>query len=78
MKIFPGYGLSTLATLASRSRERTPSPTESGPDDASDPDQPSRDNRGGPDDTSDPDSCGRGGGDTYSGPDGPIDSSVLF
>jgi hypothetical protein len=51
---------------------RATAPREPGPDDSSDPDFPDRDNRGGPDDTSDPDTPSRGG-DSFNGPDGPID-----
>lgn len=78
MQIFPSYSFASLSALAAKSRDGGQCPVEPGPDDVYDPDSQPRDNRGGPDDTTDPDSYGRGGGDSYSGPDGPIDSGPLF
>lgn len=74
MQIVPSYSFATFSALAAKSCARASCPVEPGPDDVYDPDSQGRDNHGGPDDTSDPDSYGGGYGDSYSGPDGPIDS----
>lgn len=64
--------IANLATLPqAAAKQQKNSRPEPGPDDTSDPDfGDNRRNDDGPDSVYDPDFGGRGGGDTYSGPDG--------